>query len=59
MAKKPKQTESIETEPTVRFTVDLPLSLHLWFSVLAALQRKSKAELVRTAIERLLQSAEQ
>lgn len=59
MAKKPKPVEPTEAETTVRFTVDLPLSMHLRFTVLAALQRKSKAELVRTAIERRLDSAEQ
>lgn len=54
-----KRTKSIEqAESTVRFTVDLPMSLHLQFTMLAALQGKSKAELVRTAIERLLKSAE-
>ncbi len=58
MAKKPKSTEPTEKEETTRFTVDLPVSMHLRFTVLAALQRKSKAELVRTAIERLLDSAE-
>lgn len=56
MARKPKP---IEKEETIRFTVDLPSSMHLRFTVLAALQRKSKAALVQTAIERLLDSAEQ
>lgn len=59
MARKPKPIEPTEAEETVRFTVDLPLSMHLRFTVFATLQRKSKAELVRTAIERLLNSAEQ
>jgi hypothetical protein len=59
MAKKTKPTEASQAEETVRFTVDLPLSLHIQFTMLATLQRKSKAELIRTAIERLLKSAEQ
>lgn len=63
MAKKLKPTEPQPIEPqlpeeTVRFTVDLPLSMHVQFSILAALQRKSKAELVRMAIAQLLQSAD-
>lgn len=60
MAKKTKPIESKPIEPsqpeeTVRFTVDLPLSMHLQFTILATLQRKSKAELVRMAIAQLLQ----
>jgi predicted DNA-binding protein len=60
MAKKPKPIEPPHPEEeTIRFTVDLPCSMHLRFTILAALQRKSKAELVRAAIEQLLRSAEQ
>lgn len=59
MAKKLKPIEQAEAEQPVRFTVDLPFSMHLRFTMLAALQRKSKAELVRMAIEQLLKSAGQ
>lgn len=38
-------------EETVRFTVDLPLSLHQQFSALAERQGISKAELFRLMIE--------
>jgi hypothetical protein len=58
MAKRTKQVEPSQAEDTVRFTVDLPRSMHLQFTMLAKLQRKSKAELVRLAIERLLNSGD-
>lgn len=58
MAKSKKLIKSGQAEETVRFTVDLPWSMHIRFTMLAALQRKTKAELVRTAIERLLDSTD-
>jgi predicted DNA-binding protein len=51
-------THSIEKEPTVRFTVDLPKSLHRKFSVLAVQQERDKAVIVREWLEDLLKDVE-
>lgn len=41
-------------EPTKRFTVDLPVSLHKRFSVAAIEADKDKAEIIRQLIEEFL-----
>lgn len=44
-----------QSESTVRFTIDLSASMHRELSILAAMNREPKANLVRQAITRLLQ----
>ncbi len=46
-------TTSTTDKPTIRFTVDLPLSLHLALTALAEQKQRRKATLVRIAIARL------
>lgn len=43
-----------EPEPIVRFTVDMPLSLHQALSLAAVKTRRKKAAMVRFAIWQLL-----
>lgn len=49
------QRETFLQEETVRLTIDMELGAHEEFSILAIRKRRSKAELVRWAIDRLLQ----
>jgi predicted HicB family RNase H-like nuclease len=48
-----------EQETTVRFTVDLPRSLHRRFSMLAAKQGRDKAVIVREWLKEVLQDVEE
>jgi predicted DNA-binding protein len=43
-----------EKEPTVRFTVDMPKSLHQKFSLLAVIQGRDKAVIVRELLTELV-----
>jgi predicted DNA-binding protein len=49
---------SAAQETTIRFTVDLPESLHRKLSILAAQQGRKKAGLVREWMQRELQDVE-
>lgn len=52
-----KITENIESkEPTIRFTVDMPESLHTKLSILAAKTKRKKAEIVRMLIYEALEN---
>lgn len=45
-------------EATVRFTVDLPMSMHRKLSLLAARTGKKKAEIVRVLLDEILKNLE-
>jgi predicted DNA-binding protein len=46
-------------EATKRFTVDLPESMHRKLSILSAKTGRSKADIVRTLLEDILQSLDE
>jgi predicted DNA-binding protein len=45
-------------EATVRFTVDLPASMHRKLSILAARTGKKKAEIVRVLLDEALENVD-
>jgi predicted HicB family RNase H-like nuclease len=53
------KVQSPEQETTVRFTVDLPQSLHRKFSILAAKQGRDKAVIVREWLEEISRHVEE
>lgn len=53
------EKEAIEKEVIVRFTVDMPESMHYELSLLAVKYRQPKAVLVRLAIEQMLRDMSQ
>jgi predicted DNA-binding protein len=53
------KARSTEQETTVRFTVDLPQSLHRKFSILAAKQGRDKAVIVREWLEEISRHVEE
>jgi predicted DNA-binding protein len=55
IAPTPRSPTPLSPELTKRFTVDVPLSIHEAFSILAIRQRKSKADLLRGAIAQMIQ----
>jgi predicted DNA-binding protein len=48
------EQQTSEKEATIRFTVDMPESMHQQLSLLATKKRQKKAVLVRLAIEQML-----
>ncbi|MBD2019226.1 hypothetical protein H6F43_03395 [Leptolyngbya sp. FACHB-36] len=52
------EPDASTSEERIRFTVDLPESLHMELSLLAVKQRKPKAVLVRMAIVQMLKEAQ-
>ena len=44
-----------DKEPTIRFTVDMPTSMHRKLSIVAARTGKKKVEIVRLLLEEALQ----
>jgi hypothetical protein len=54
----PPVSPASDKEPTVRFTVDLPKSLHRKFSMLAVKQERDKAVIDREWLEELLRDVD-
>jgi metal-responsive CopG/Arc/MetJ family transcriptional regulator len=53
-----QETETPETEEMVRFTVELPLSLHRALSLWAVTDRTSRAAIIRRLLKEALQKTD-